>query len=126
MYINLLTKLKNASRARKERVKFPYSEMDFAIAELLAREGFIVSVEKKGRMPKRIIEIRLKYENGETALQEVCFISTPGRRIYAGWRELKPVRQNFGRAVLSTPRGILTNREARKQKVGGEVLFKIW
>lgn len=100
--------------------------MDFKIAELLAAEGFVASVEKKGRMPKRVIEIRLKYTNGARILDGVRFVSIPSRRIYAGWRDLKPVRQHFGCAVLSTPKGIMTNREARKQKVGGEVLFEIW
>ena len=126
MYINLLIKIKNAAAAKKERVKVPYTEMDFKIAEILAREGMVAAVEKKGRLPKRIIEIRPAYKEGKTVVSAVRFLSTPGRRIYRGWRELRPVRQGYGFAVVSTPKGIMTNREARKEKVGGEMLFEIW
>ena len=126
MYINLLIRIKNAGAAKKEKVKIPYTEMDFKIAEILAREGIVGAVEKKGRLPKRIIEIRPAYKEGKAVMAGVRFLSTPGRRIYRGWRELRLVRQGYGFAVLSTPQGIMTNHEARKAKVGGEMLFEIW
>lgn len=126
MYIDLLTKLKNAQKAKKASVKLPYSNMDFAIAEILSARGFVGAVTKKGRMPKRVMEVELKYENGRGALGGVRFLSVPSRRLYAGYKELRPVKQGYGIAILSTPNGILTNAEARKKKVGGQLLFEIW
>ena len=121
MYTDVLVKIKNAQRADKEVVKVQYSTMDMAIIELLAKHKYVDSVTKKGRAPKRIIEIKL---NG--GLNDFKFISKPSRRLYFGYKDLHAVRQGYGVSVLSTPKGILTNREARKEKVGGEVLFEIW
>ena len=127
MYTDLLTKIKNAQSARKEYVKVPYTNMDMAIAELLSKHNYLESALKKGRNPKRIIEIKLKYDkNRSGAIGEVKFLSKSSRRLYLGYRDLKPVKQGFGVAILSTPKGILTNKEARKMKIGGELLFEIW
>jgi small subunit ribosomal protein S8 len=126
MYIDLLIKIKNGQQARAEFVKLPYTNMDMAIAEVLEREGFIESVSKKGRMPRRAIEIKLKYENGKGRISDVKFLSKPSLRQYGGYRDLKTVKQGYGTAILSTPKGILTARDARKAKVGGALLFEIW
>jgi len=127
MYTDLLTKLRNAQKAKKEMLKLPYSNMDFAVAELLGKYKYVESDSKKGRMPKRIIEIKLKYDaNGQGAIGGVRFISKPSRRIYMGYKDLKWVRQGFGISALSTPKGIMSNLQARKDKVGGQLLFEIW
>ena len=126
MYTDLLTRIKNAQQARLEYVKSPYSEMDFKIAELLARENYIESAAKKGRLPKRIIEIKLKYDAGKGVISGVKFLSKSSRRLYAGYQEFRPVKQGYGTLVVSTPKGIMTGKEARKSKVGGEILFEIW
>ncbi len=127
MYIDLLTKIKNAQQARKEFVKLGFSNMDLAVAELLAKNNFIDSATKKGRLPKRIIEIKLKYRDRNVgAISGVKFLSKPSRRLYAGYKDLRLVRQGYGMAVISTPKGIMTYKEARKQKLGGEILFEIW
>lgn len=126
MYIDLLTKLKNAQKARKEFLKVPYSNMDMVILELLAKNNFIDSVAKKGRLPKRVIEIKLKYDSGEGLIRGVKFLSKPSRRLYSGFNELRSVHQGYGMGFVSTPKGILTFKEARKEKVGGEMLFEIW
>lgn len=126
MYIDLLTKLKNAQKAKKASIKLPYSNMDFAIAEILSARGFVGAVTKKGRMPKRVMEVELKYDNGRGALGGVRLLSVPSRRLFAGYQDLKPVKQGYGISILSTPNGILTNSEARKKKVGGQLLFEIW
>jgi len=126
MYIDLLTKLKNAQKAGKASIKLPYTTMDFAIAEVLAKRGFIASVAKKGRAPKRVMEVELKYEGAKGAISGMNFLSVPSRRLFTGYTNLRPVKQGFGIAVLSTPKGIVTNSEARKQKVGGQLLFEIW
>ncbi|BCX16146.1 MAG: 30S ribosomal protein S8 [Candidatus Parcubacteria bacterium] len=126
MYINLLTQLKNAQMAGKEKIKFPFSKMDEKIASLLAENGFIASVEKKGRGTKRFLEIFLSYKNKKGAIAGFRFVSLPSRRIYKSYKMLKPVRQGFGLAILSTSQGIMTDKEARKKKIGGQVLFEIW
>jgi len=126
MYHDLLTKIHNAQRAKKATVKAPFSNLDMAVAEILAAKGFIVAATKKGRMPKRIIEVELKYVGEEGAISGIRFVSVPSRRIYAGYEDLRKVRQGYGTAIISTPAGLMTTGEARKKKVGGQLLFEIW
>ncbi len=126
MYTNLLIQLKNAQAARKEYVKFPYSNVGLAILELLARYGFVAEVAKKGRMPKRIIEVQLKYVNTEGKIQGIKIVSKPSLKVYRGYRDLRSVRQGYGLSIISTPQGLMTGDEARKQKIGGQLLFEIW
>lgn len=127
MYTDLLTRIRNGQAAKKKTVKVPFSRTDLEIAELLVLKGYLVKVEKKGRMPRRVLEIELRYgEDGSGAIRDVRFVSVPSRRIYAGYRDLLPVRQGHGLAVLTTPKGIVTAQDARKQKVGGQILFEIW
>lgn len=127
MYTDLLTKIKNAQKAKKESIKTTYSSPDLAIAQLLANLKFIEAVEKRGRLPKRILEVTLKYDkDGRGAIEVIKFVSKPSRRLYAGYKELRKVRQGYGAGVISTPKGIMTYDGARKAKVGGERLFEIW
>src|SRR3989344_8420603 len=121
MYTDLLVKIKNAQAVKRETVKIPYSNFDFAVAELLAKFKFLDSVSKKGRMPKRVLEAKLKYDDGQGALHDFKFLSKPSRRLYSGHKELRPVRQGFGTLLISTPNGVLTINEARRQKVGGQL-----
>jgi small subunit ribosomal protein S8 len=126
MYVDLLTKLKNAQKAKKASIKMPYSNMDLAVAELLSARGFVGAVTKKGRMPKRVIEVELKYEANKGGIGGIKLLSVPSRRLYSGYDTLRSVRQGFGLAVISTPKGVMTTTQARKQKVGGQLLFEIW
>lgn len=126
MYIDLLTKIKNAQLAKKESLKTPYSNMDLAVAELLERHKFVESVAKKGKLPKLFLDIKLRYNDGEGAIQDIVFLSKPSRRLYIGHRDIKPVRQGYGLLIISTPKGIMDGKTARKQKLGGQLLFKIW
>ena len=126
MYIDLLVQLKNAQAVKKENIKFPYSKADLAIAEILAANKFIDTFEKKGRGIKRILDIKLKYTDGEGVINGLEFMSKPSRKIYLGYKEIKPVKYGYGIMVISTPGGVMTNKEAKKNKVGGEALFKIW
>ena len=121
---DMMTRIRNAGKAGKETVSFPYSKVKFAIATVLLKEGYVSSV--KGKKEQRIIEIGLLYVNAKHKIQGVTRISKPSRRMYTGYSEIKPVRQGFGDVILSTPKGIATGKEARREKSGGEVLFTIW
>ena len=127
MYLDLLTKIKNGQAVKKESVKLPYSEMDFLIAELLTKYKFADGASKKGRAPKRVLEVKLRYDKeGVGSVQGVDVLSRPSRRLYAGYKDLRPVRQGYGLLVISTPKGIMDGKSARQQKLGGQLLFKIW
>lgn len=126
MYIDLLIKVKNAQKAKKEFLKLPYSNLDFAVAELLAKNNYVDSAAKKGRLPKRIIEVKLKYTDGQGAISGLRILSKPSRRLYAGYSEFRKIRQGYGTAVVSTSKGLMTTKDAKKQKIGGQLLFEIW
>ena len=127
MYTDLLTRIKNAQAVNKVSLKVPFSNNDMKIVELLTRNGYLAGAEKKGRMPKRVIDITLKYdENERGAINGVKFISVPSRRIYCGYSTLRLVKNGFGASFVSTSKGIMTNRQARREKVGGQILFEIW
>jgi len=127
MYWDSLIRIKNGLERKYERVKVPYSRFDMSILESLAKEGYVESVARKGRGVRRIIDVKLKYdENGEPAISGLKFVSRPSRRLYTGYMDIKKSRQGFGHYFLSTPEGILMENEARKKKVGGQVLFEIW
>lgn len=126
MYQDLLTKIHNAQRAGKPSMKAPFSNMDMAVAEILVATGYVAGAAKKGRTPKRIIEVDIKYTEGAGAITGMKFLSVPSRRLYAGYKDLRRVKQGYGTAVISTPKGLMTIANARKQKLGGELLFEIW
>lgn len=127
MYTDILTRIKNAQAVKKESLKVPFSNMDLMVLELLAKFGYIAAVHKKGRMPKRALEIVLKYDEAKKgAIRGVAHLSVPSRRVYAGAQELRPVKQGYGLGVISTPKGIMAYHEAKKANVGGELLFEIW
>jgi small subunit ribosomal protein S8 len=121
---DLIIQLKNAGKVRKENVLLPYSKLKEAISTVLVAEGYLKSVSKKKTSP--ILEIALNYHNGESKIKEVERISKPSRRVYRGFTDIHPLRGGFGKMIFSTPKGILTDRQAIKEKVGGELLFKIW
>lgn len=123
MYVNFLIRIKNAQGAEKNVLRAPFSKMDLAIAEVLLKYGYLKSVEVKGKADKRVIEINLSKEK---AIRGIKFISLPSRRIYTGYKEIRSVKSGYGIAVVSTPKGIMSNKEARRQKLGGQLLFEIW
>lgn len=126
MYYDLLTRIKNAARAGKQTIVAPFSKFDFAIAKVLAAEGYLASADKKVIGKKNFLELVLNYKDDSPAFSDFRLLSKPSRHLYSGYRDLKPVRQQYGVAVISTPKGVMTNRAARKEKVGGEYLFEIW
>jgi len=124
---DFIIQLKNAGAVGKREVSLPFSNLKFAVAEKLKQTGYIVSAEKKGKKVKKTLEVTLKYnEEGEHAIHNVKRISKPGRRMYRTVSEITPVHYGQGSLILSTPKGVLTDVEARKEKVGGEAMFEIW
>jgi len=127
MYHDSLIRIKNAQAVKKDKVKIPYSELDFNILETLKKSGFIGSVLKKGRSFKKVIDVELLYDgNKKPVISGLKFYSRPSKKIYFGYQKLKPVRQGFGLGIISTPKGVMSSIKARKEKVGGEYLFEIW
>lgn len=126
MYIDLLTQIKNAQAVKKESIKVPYTKNDERILEILASRKYIAAYDKKGRAPKRVLSIDLKYEDGVGAIEGVRFVSRPSIHIYKGCDEIRPVKNGRGLAIVSTPKGIMSGESARKEKVGGEIFFEIW
>ncbi|MEK7465252.1 MAG: 30S ribosomal protein S8 [Patescibacteria group bacterium] len=123
MYINLLIKIKNAMTAKKTVLKTRYSKMDYAVAEILKARGFLTHVEIKGRAPKKIIEIALNLEH---PIQGLRFLSKPSRKLYGGYDDFKKVKGGYGFLVVSTPKGVMPGDAAKKERVGGQLLFEIW
>jgi len=123
---DMITSIQNAGAARKELATIPYSKLKFAISNLLLKEGYLSSVNRKGKKDHKFIEIGIAYEGEQPKIIKASRVSKLSRRSYTGFRNIRPLRQGHGDFIISTPKGIITGREARKRKVGGEVLFKIW
>lgn len=123
----MLIRIKNAQAVKKETASFAHSKLKAEIAKILESRGYIGSVENHGKKQKKLIEVALLYgADGAPKISGVKRISKPSRRIYRGVGEIFSVKNGLGTAVYSTTNGLLTDREARKQKVGGEILFEIW
>lgn len=125
-YINLLTKIKNAQAVQKENIKISCTKMDEKIVALLVKHGYLKNAEKKGRNPKKVLDIKLNYKDKEGVIENIKLISKPSRRIYVGYRDIRLIKGGRGLLILSTPKDIVTGKEAKKMKVGGEALFEIW
>jgi small subunit ribosomal protein S8 len=123
---DMINRIRNAQVVFKETVKIPYSKLKYEIAEILQREKWIGKIEVKGKIPLKVIEIELKYQDKKPKISRLKRVSSPGQRIYNSYIDLKNVRDGFGMSIISTSKGLMTNREARKQKQGGEILFEIW
>jgi small subunit ribosomal protein S8 len=124
---DLIIRIKNAGAIGKPTVSIPYSAFKMAVAEKLKDHGYVKAVEKKGKKTKKTLDIALKYdEAGKHAIEDVKRVSKPGRRLYKSVLDIHPVHYGHGALILSTPKGIKTDKEARKEKVGGEALFEIW
>ena len=123
---NMLIIMKNGSQAGKESVFFPYSKMKHAILECLNKEGYINDISKKVKKNQPVLEIGLIYVDKKPKITEVQRLSKQSRRVYFGMKDIHSVRNGSGLLVLSTPKGILSGKEARREQVGGEALFRIW
>jgi len=126
MYYRILPQIKNALAARKDRITIPFSKMDFAVLKALVGGGYVKSVEKETVGKKHFAVARLAPKDKSESMNDFKLISKPSRHVYADYRSLRPVKQGHGIGVISTSKGIMTDKEARKNKVGGEYLFEIW
>ena len=128
--INMLVQIKNAQMVQKDQVLVPFSGVKLKIAQVLKEGGFVKEVERKkkkeGKGEFDYISIDLKYEGREGVINGFKIISKPSRHMYGGVDELKPVRSGYGMAVVSTSKGIMNSKEARKLGIGGEILFEVW
>lgn len=118
--------MKNAGLANKTSVSFPYSKVKNAIAECLKKEGYILNYFKKVKLGKPVLEVELIYVNKKPKISDVLRVSKLSKRVYFKVKDIHTVKNGLGILVLSTPKGILSGKEARKEQVGGEVLFKMW
>lgn len=123
---DLIIRIKNAGEAGKESIVFPYSKLTENVAFALEKNGYLKSVSKKGKKINKCLEIELLYIDKRPRVEGVERVSKLSKRIYQKAKDLRLFRSGYGNLVLSTPKGILTDTEAKKQNVGGEVLFKIW
>ena len=124
---DMLTRIRNAVRVERPYVDVPASKVKRGLADVLKREGYIWDWQVVEAKPTPNLRIELKYgPNGERVIQRIRRISTPGRRVYRQARELRPVLDGLGIRILSSSRGVISDREARQRNLGGEVLCEIW
>ena len=123
---DLLTRIRNAGNALLPGLEMPHSKMKESIAHILKREGYITDVSVEGAGAKKKLKLKLKYVGRKSVIDGIKRVSTPGLRRYVGADEIPRVRNGMGTAVLSTPAGVLTGNDARRQNVGGELLCSVW
>ena len=123
---DMLIQIKNAALAKKDTIELPYSKLKKALGDILTREGYVASAEKIGDDPKAMLKIKIQYEDGTSVITDVKRISKPGLRWYVNKSNIPTVVGGMGIAILSTPAGLMTGKEARTKGTGGELLCKIW
>lgn len=123
---DMLNRIKNAQKVGHETAEMPSSKIKLEIAKILEKEGFLEKVDKKRVKDRHILVLKLKYQQGVPAIADLRRLSKPGRRLYVGASDIKSVKQGYGIALISTSRGLMTDKEAKKKKLGGEVLCEIW
>jgi small subunit ribosomal protein S8 len=124
---DLLTRIRNAVRSKHPRMEVPHSSLKVAIAKILESEGYIGSVAIVDKGKFKSVRIMLRYDDeGESFITGLSMVSRPGKRVYAGHSEIPQVMGGLGMSILSTPKGVLSDREAQKSRVGGEILCNVW
>ncbi len=124
---DMLTRVRNASQARHATVDIPFSGMKLAIAKILEQEGYILGFDIKEDGPRKTLRVQLKYDDErQPVVNGVRRVSRPGRRVYAGMHDIPRVFGGMGTVVISTNRGVMTGREARRRHLGGELLAEVW
>jgi small subunit ribosomal protein S8 len=123
---DFLTRIRNAYKAGHLEVVIPYSNFKANLANLLVKEGFIAATEVVGTT-KRLLKLTLRYSvDGSPAVTNLKRVSTPGQRLYSSFNQIPRIKSGFGVTIVSTSKGLLTDRQARKDKIGGEVVCQVW
>lgn len=123
---DMFNRITSAQAVAKPEITLPYSEIKSNIAGILSKEGFVGAVSKASKGKLKVLKIALKYEQGLPALSGIKRVSKPGQRIYKGTADIRKVRGGFGTSIISTPKGVMTGLEAKKQNLGGEVICEVW
>lgn len=123
---DMLNQIRTALAVEKPEITVPFSQLKHNIAEILSSEGFLGASKKAMKQEMKSLKITLKYNEGIPAITGLKRVSKPGQRIYAGYAELKAVKGGRGISIVSTPKGLMTNKRARKESLGGEVICEIW
>ncbi|MFH1671500.1 MAG: 30S ribosomal protein S8 [Candidatus Portnoybacteria bacterium] len=123
---DMLTRIRNAQAVGHKTVIFPFSKVKLEIAKTLEKEGFIGKIEIKGKKVRKEIEVVLKYEKNRPIITTIKRISKPGRRMYIKKDQIRPIRQGYGISIISTPSGVMSNKEAKKKGLGGEIICQVW
>ncbi|MDO8526207.1 MAG: 30S ribosomal protein S8 [Deltaproteobacteria bacterium] len=124
---DMLTRMRNAIMMHHEQVSIPYSRLKEAVLKVFKQEGYIRDISVVGEKQKKALVVALKYSaEGQAVITTIRKLSKPGRRIFSGYEDLKAFRQGLGLKIVTTSKGVLSDNEARKQKLGGEVLVEVW
>ena len=123
---DMLTRIRNGQSARKDSILTPASKLRANVLDVLQREGYIRGYQEEELAGQKGLRIELKYFEGQPAIQHLARVSKPGRRVYSGATDLPRIRNGLGTVIVSTPRGVLSDAEARDQNVGGEVLAEVF
>jgi len=123
---DMLTRIRNSTAVKQAKVLIPFSKLKFRIANILEKEKYVESIKELETAGRKNIEIKLKYnQDGSSVIKTIKRISKPGLRIYLKSNEIPSVLQGYGISIISTPKGLLTNKEAKAKKVGGEIICEI-
>ncbi len=120
---DMLTRIRNAARVSKETIELPYSRVKFEIAKILEKEGYLGRIDADPE--HRTLTLHLRYEGRQPAIRDLQRLSKPGRRLYVGWDDIPRVMSGLGLTIISTSQGIMTGGEARKRKLGGELVCEV-
>jgi small subunit ribosomal protein S8 len=123
---DLVSRIKNGFLASKSKINAPYSKLNERILEILKSEGYILNYSRFNEGSKYFFDIHLKYYNSESVISDIFSVSKPGRRIYSPYNKISSVKNGLGTVVISTSKGLMTDYEARNNKIGGEILIKIF
>ncbi len=123
---DMLNQIRNAKAVEKQEISVLYSKLKNEIAMMLVKEGFIKDAKKVMKGKTKMLKLVLQYDNGMSAIEGIKRVSKPGQRIYVKSMNIKKVRGGFGISIISTPKGLMTDNEAKKAKLGGEVICEVW
>ena len=123
---NMLIQIKNAQAVSHPTVEILFSNLKYEIGKVLLKGGFIGKIEKKGKKTDKVIEIVLKYEDGAPRIAGMKRVSKPGQRIYLDCKKINRVKSGYGMSIVSTSKGLMSDKEARKNKLGGEIICEVW